>query len=286
MKIGVIVERRYLRQTMPAAVLETFRARGIIADTICPQHSRFTTEAGVLETEGGERIDLDRYDVILSRNRSALGLAVLAYADAAAIPAINSYAATQRVRNKAEMAIALGRAGVPCAPTILASDVASLAASLPESWFPLILKATYGDNSQGLRLVRGAEDLGDLHWGEELVLAQHYLPNDGFDLKLYVCGRDVFAVRKPSPFNGDPRALPQSVRPDRHMIDLALRCGETFGLEVYGVDTVETVNGPTVIEVNDFPNFTGIPEAADLIADYALARAAARRNYADCLSTR
>lgn len=275
MKIGVIVERRYLRQTMPAAVLDVFRARGIVADVLSPQHCRFTTEMGMLETESGEQIDLNHYDAMLSRNRSALGLAVLAYADAADIPAINTYRATQQVRNKAEMAIALGRAGVPCAPTILASDVASLA-SLPQSWFPLILKATYGDNSQGLRLVRGAEDLGDLHWGEELVLAQHYLPNDGFDLKLYVCGRDVFAVRKPSPFNGDPQASPEPVRPDPRMIELALRCGDIFGLDVYGVDTVETTDGPAVIEVNDFPNFTGIPEAADLIADYVLARATGR----------
>ncbi len=152
-----------------------------------------------------------------------------------------------------------------------ASRLAVLA-DLPEEWFPLILKATYGDNSQGLRLIRHPEDLADLHWTDALVLAQHYLPNDGFDLKLYVCGQQVFAVRKPSPFNGAPKASAQPVQPDQSVVELALRCGATFGLEVYGVDTIETPNGLAVIEVNEFPNFTGVPGVADHLADHILAR--------------
>lgn len=66
--------------------------------------------------EDGVEIDLNRYDILVSRNCNALGLALLSYADAARIPAINTHASTQRVRNKAKMAVALGRAGVPCAP--------------------------------------------------------------------------------------------------------------------------------------------------------------------------
>src|ERR687885_2481366 len=141
---------------------------------------------------------------------------MLAYAEAAGIPAINTHAATQRVRNKAKMAIALGRVGLPCAPTVLADSIAALA-NLPRAWFPLILKATYGDNSQGLRLIRCPAELHEVRWSEHLVLAQRYLANDGFDLKLYVCGRTVFAVRKPSPFNGDPSATPQPVQPDARL---------------------------------------------------------------------
>ncbi|HZC02160.1 MAG TPA: hypothetical protein VE844_12625, partial [Gammaproteobacteria bacterium] len=183
LKIGFIVERRYLRQEMPGAVIRCLKARGVASAIICPQNYRFEPERGLLRGEDGVEIDLNRYDVLVSRNRNALGLAMLSYADAAGIPAINTHASTQGVRNKAKMAIALGRAGVPCAPTVLANDI-SVLAELPRDWFPLILKATYGDNSQGLRLIRHPEELGDLHWNDALVLAQHYLPNDGFDLKL------------------------------------------------------------------------------------------------------
>lgn len=269
--IGIIVDRRYLTQEMPDGAIRGLTARGVQTDVICPQGCRFDPATGVLHREGSGEINLNRYDVIVSRNRSALGLTMLAYADAAGIPAINTHASTQRVRNKAKMAVALGHAGVPCAPTVLAADVSNLA-GLPDEWFPLILKATYGDNSQGLRLIRRREDLTDVRWSDDLVLAQHYLPNDGFDLKLYVCGRSVFATRKPSPFNGNSDARPQSLQPDAYMKELALRCGEVFGLEIYGVDTIETGVGLSVIEVNEFPNFSGLPLAADCIVDHVLSR--------------
>jgi ribosomal protein S6--L-glutamate ligase len=271
LKIGFLVEKRYLGQAMPGPVIRTFRDRHIDSDVICPEGCQFDPLTGVVRRDDGTTLDLNRYDAIVSRNRNALGLAMLSYADGAGIPAINTHAATQRVRNKAKMAIALGRMRVPCAPTVLSDSIAALA-TLPGDWFPLILKATYGDNSQGLRLIRRPEDLDEVRWSENLVLAQHYLANDGFDLKLYACGRTVFAVRKPSPFNGDPTATPQPVRPDARMIDIALRCGDTFGLDIYGVDTVQTAQGPAVIEVNEFPNFTGIPDAATRIADYILAQ--------------
>ncbi len=241
LKIGFIVERRYLRQEMPGAVIRAFKGRGIETEILSPNDSLFEPEGGLLRSGEGTVFDLNRYDAIVSRNRNPLGLAMLAYADVAGIPALNTHAATQRVRNKAKMAGALSRAGIPCAPTILADDV-TFFAGLPNNWFPLILKATYGDNSQGLRLVRHPEELGEIHWGDRLVLAQRYLPNDGFDLKLYVCGETVSAVRKPSPFNGDPKAFPRPVRPDAEMIRFALRCGRLFNLDIYGVDTIEGVH--------------------------------------------
>ena len=150
-----------------------------------------------------------------------------------------------------------------------------MVAGLSEDWFPLLLKPTYGDNSQGLRLIRRRDDLWDVHWPEQLVVAQRYLPNDGFDLKFYVCGDRVFATRKPSPFNGDRSAVAQPFKPEAALVDLALRCGRVFGLDVYGVDTVETADGVAVLEVNEFPNFTAVAGAACTIADYILARAEA-----------
>jgi glutathione synthase/RimK-type ligase-like ATP-grasp enzyme len=52
---------------------------------------------------------------------------------------------------------------------------------------------------------------------------------------------------------------------------LALRCGRLFGLELFGVDCVEGPGGPLVIEVNEFPNYTGVPRADELLADHVVA---------------
>ena len=210
-KVGIIAERRYLSQSMPAAALSALEARGICADVICPDDARVAPETGLVHiARNGRTVDLNEYDVVVSRNRNGLGLAMLSYAEAAGVLTINSYASTERIRNKAHMAVWLSRAGLLCPATILARDTSTLA-GLPRSSFPLILKPTYGDNSQGLQLVRRPEDLETIEWSDDLLLAQRYLPSDGFDLKLYVCGRSVFAVYKPTPFNGDHNAGPQAL---------------------------------------------------------------------------
>jgi glutathione synthase/RimK-type ligase-like ATP-grasp enzyme len=271
MNIGVIVEKRFLMQEMAGAMIGALKARGIKADIICPQDGQFNPEDGMFISGAGERFDLNCYDVLLSRNRNGLGLAMLSYADAANILTINTSFAIQQVRNKAKMAIILSRSGVPYVPTILAENVSTLS-HLPEEWFPFMLKPTYGSSSEGLRLIRRRSELADVHCGDAPILAQRYLPNNGLDLKLYVCGRKVFAVRRPSPFNGDPTASHQSIEVDSGMVELALRCGEIFGLDIYGVNATETPDGLAVREVNDFPNFTNVPGAADEIADYVLSR--------------
>ncbi len=270
LKVGFLIEKRYLQQEITRAVTRAFEQRGSQVDVICPMDCQFEPGTGALTNRNGIVYHLNRYDVLIPRIRSALGLALLSYAQAAGIQVVNSFAAVQKARNKTEVAVALEQAGVPTAPTILADD-ASVLYGLSGEWYPLILKAVYGDNSQGLRLIRKPEELDLVSWGGDLVLAQHYIANDGYDLKLYASGNKFFASRKPSPFNGDPRAQFERIQPDSDMITLTRQVGAVLGLEIYGVDAIQTPAGPVVIEVNDFPNFTGIRGAADVIVDHVLA---------------
>lgn len=273
MRLGVIAETRYLSQNMPSAVISALRMRGHAVDVIRPDGGYCAIEDGIFTDAEGREFAIRDYDAVISRNRNALGLVLLRYAEEAKIRVVNSHSAVQKVRNKAKMAAALALAGVNAATTILADSAEVLAAHLTDRDFPLILKATYGDNCQGLQLVRNRDELTELRWPSDIVLAQRYFNNDSFDLKLYVCGEHMFAVRKPSPFNGDPSAPSTPVAMSAGLQSLARKCGEVFGLELYGVDCIETTDGPIVIEVNDFPNFTGIPGVADLLADHVTARA-------------
>jgi ribosomal protein S6--L-glutamate ligase len=275
MKIGVIAEKRYLAQHMPLAVIDVLRRRNHHVDVISPDSGFCNVEDGVFTDSAGESFGLKDYDLIVSRNRNALGLVLLRYAEEARIPSINNHCAVQKVRNKAKMAATLALAGVKAATTLLAGSSVALASHLTDDDFPLMLKAVYGDNCQGLQLVHNREELAEIRWPSEVVLAQRYFANDRYDLKLYVCGERVHAVRKPSPFNGDMAAPSIPVKVSRELEKLARSCGEAFGLELFGVDCIETVSGPVVIEVNDFPNYTGIPGIADTLADHIVSRAAA-----------
>ncbi len=269
MKLGFIVESRYLRQSMPGKIIDVMVAKGIDVDIINPNHGFLDVNTKRFLDATGSRFQLQSYNATISRNRNPLGLALLAFVEREGIVTINNHSAIQQVRNKATMAIALNLAGIPTVHTFLADDVGALTAHV-EGHYPIVVKATYGEYCQGLVQIHRSEDLVDMQWGNELALAQHYLPNDGYDLQLNVVGRQVIPVRKPSPFNRDINAVARRVDLDERIADIALRCGDLFGLNLYSVDTIESPEGPVVIDVNDFPNYTGIPGIGQCIAEYIL----------------
>ena len=116
---------------------------------------------------------------------------------------------------------------------------------------------------------------------QSVYLAQELLQTDGWDLKLYGIGNRVWAVRKPSPISllkagvADigigPKREAELVKVDARLRDMALTCGRACGLELWGVDVAMTPRGPYVIEVNDFPTYSAVPDAGAAIAQHVLA---------------
>jgi len=217
---------------------------------------------------------------IVCRGRSVGLLALLQWAELQGVPTLNRREAIAAVLDKARMAIALAAGGIPT-PAAFLGPVRELAAGVPEECYPLILKPVFGDNCRGLRLVANAEEMAEIQWPEPVALAQHFLANDGWDLKLYGIGREVWAVKKMSCLV--QHGLHPIVKQDHEEVvqvtltgeleTLAHRCATLFGLELYGVDCIETARGPLVIEVNDFPNYTRVPGADAKLAEYVFRRA-------------
>ena len=96
----------------------------------------------------------------------------------------------------------------------------------------------------------------------------HYVENTGFDIKLYVTGQEVHAIVKSSPLHGtvQEKEIPVS----RDMLKLARRVGQVFGLDLYGVDVLETPEGLMLVDINDFPSFYGVPRKVASVAEYIL----------------
>ena len=70
--------------------------------------------------------------------------------------------------------------------------------------------------------------------------------------------------------------------------DLAGRVGQVFGLDIFGVDVVETPEGWVALDINDFPSFGLVPDAAGLMARTIerIAERAARERAASALLQR
>jgi hypothetical protein len=100
-----------------------------------------------------------------------------------------------------------------------------------------------------------------------------------------VIGKDVYAVAKKSPLHPELAVEEQLLPLPAEWRRLARRVGDVFGLDIYGLDVLETRNGPVVVDINDFPSFGHVPGAVGHVASYILriaeqARSKRRRNKA------
>jgi ribosomal protein S6--L-glutamate ligase len=256
--VGVLVEDRYLAHAEPAGAVHALRAAGHDVDLVVADR-----QAAALGAPVG-------IDVLLGRGRSAAFVSLLRTAEAAGVPVVNPAAAIAAVANKAGMGAALAAAGIPT-PRTWVGPIEALAWRSDLS-FPLVLKPVYGDNARGLAVVHSRAELAELCWPEPMALAQAYHRGAGLDLKVYVAGEQMWAVRRPSPIDAIGHTRPVVTSGDSlpvtpALAELARRCGEMFGLRLYGVDCVAGPSGPLVIEVNDYPTYRGAPGASEAIAD-------------------
>lgn len=258
MKIGLITkkEKAHKSGSIMQSALEILTGRGIAIETIYPEdRPRDVSEITA---------DCDLY-LLKSGTEMALGLARVL--DEAGARILNPYATVSAMRDKIVSTRRLQRAGVPLPATWFASDPVQLAGLLDGG--PLVVKPFWAaSQGRGVRIIRAAEDLGDVQAENGIVFAQRYHEPDGRDYKLYVIDRQVFGVRRVWPpvtledKLGEPFDVPDEMR------EIALKCGEAFGAGLYGVDIVTSDGHPFVVDINNFPGYKGVPNAGSLLADY------------------
>ena len=210
------------------------------------------------------------FSAYLLKSYSDLALGLAAALDGRGARILNPYLSCALLRDKVATAAALRDAGVPAPRTWATADPLTLAPLLAET--PLIIKPARGVHGVGVRVVREATELRRLR--EELapdgaarrpLVAQELVPGPGSDLKLYVAGDRTFAVRKPFSAASHVEDGEQCSVPDRAR-KIALRTGRALGLRIYGLDLIEGPSGPVVVDVNYFPGFRGVPDAAEAVA--------------------
>ncbi len=180
----------------------------------------------------------------------------------------NDARAIERCVDKSMTTFLLARAGVPTPPTwtIESPEAARALVEREASRGPLVLKPLFGAQGKGLRLIHRSEDLP----GPEKVAGVYYLQQfqsngtENFtDYRLFVLrGRLIAAMMRRAATwitNVKQGGEPSAVAPDRKMERLAIAATEAVGAEIAGVDMLVTARGgPTVLEVNSMPAWSGL----------------------------
>lgn len=260
----VLAEARALQLAQPRGMMRALKAAGCHVTLLQP-------DDGLLEIENSRW--LEGVDVVVARGRSTSLLARLSAAEAAGVPTLNQRSAIAAVADKANMVTRLRGAGI-ATPRAWIGGIEQLRRKIPSTAFPLVLKPVQ-DNAAPALAVDTPAGLAQAAWSEPCVIAQQRLPDDAPKVTLYAIGERMWALRRPGAFDSASAAVVAPSLP-RAWRDLAARCGELFGLQLFGVDCIETGGELQVIDVNDLPDYDSVPEANLLLARH-VTRHASRR---------
>jgi len=262
MRFCFIIEEQYRNDAMPMVIADQLLQWGHDVDLLEPQTA--VTNLTDLKQQG-----YDAY--VLKSLADGPGMSILEAAEAVGIPTINNSRSIRLVRDKA-VAVAFARAhGLPIPETYFVSHP-RLLHQIPAEDYPIVVKPSNGSSCKGIYRLNGPDELEALEIaeaGESFFLAQRYAENAGFDIKVYVTGNEVYApIAKQSVLHGEVRERFVPLTPQ--VRKLALQVGKLFGLDIYGLDVVDTPQGPAILDINDFPSFGGVPRAVRRISEYVL----------------
>jgi ribosomal protein S6--L-glutamate ligase len=257
MKIGMIMVRHPAERISPILpeIMRLLTEWGATVDTIYPEE-RLIDLATV-------RVEHDLY-ILKAKTDVALSFAGALHAVGARI--FNPYPVTAIMRDKIITSRILQAAGVPTPDTYVAAHLQHLRPLLAAG--PLVVKPYRGSQGQGVHVVHTVAQLDTIAHEHGPIFAQRYHSPQGRDRKIYCIGDQIFGVERvwPPRTYQDKLGRPFTVSAEER--DITRRCGQAFGLDLYGLDVVISDGRPYVVDISSFPGFKGVPDAALRLADH------------------
>ncbi len=247
-----------------ALMLEALRVRHQV-DVICAE----TEDARAIAAREGRALAA----VYLLKSHTPAGLDLARRLERCGGMVVNGWAATLACQDRVQMARRLQRAGLPCPRTWSVPTLGRARRLLPGMRFPLMVKSRFSRRGDLVVRVHDLDEMEALmaQWGGEPVILQEFEENDGWDVKMWVVGTRAYAARRPTPLT--PGASRETVTiTDAELspawVAATLRVGREFDLSLYGVDLLATPHGPSIVDVNAFPGYRGVPDAAAALAAF------------------
>jgi ribosomal protein S6--L-glutamate ligase len=257
MKVGMLMVRHPKKRQSPimAGVVEQLRERGADVDVIYP-HDEVISLADL-------EVAHDLY-VLKAKTELALSMAGALHGLGAAM--VNSYPVTVAMRDKIITTRILQTTDVPIPETYMADRIEQFAPLLEAG--PLVVKPYKGSQGQGVEVVYDVDQLMQINGKTGPLFAQRYYQPSGLDHKIYCIGEEIFGVRRVWPARTLEEKLGESFAITPELREITLRCGQAFGIDLFGLDVVISDGRPYVVDISSFPGFKGVPDAARRLADY------------------
>ena len=223
-----------------------------------------------------EEFGPDHFDAVIPRIGASVtfyGCAVVRQFEMMGVYCVNESVAITRARDKLRSLQLLSRRGVGIPVTSFANSPDDIKGLIREvGGAPLVIKLLEGTQGIGVVLAetyKAAESVIQAFMGlNNAILVQEYINEaGGADVRAFVVGGRVIAAMKRQAPEGEFRSnlhrggKASLVRLTEEERDTAIRAARVMGLNVCGVDILQSERGPLVMEVNASPGLRGIEEA-------------------------
>ena len=140
---------------------------------------------------------------------------------------------------------------------------------------PCVVKSTEGTHGSGVFLVNSAQQARQLVFqmlerGMRPLVQEYVKESHGSDIRALVVGGKVVASMRRKAHGSEFRSnfhlggSVSNIELTEEQREIAVRSTETLGLELAGVDMLESERGPLVLEVNSSPGLEGIEGATKI----------------------
>ncbi len=276
MKVCVLSRNPHLYSTR--RLVEAGHQRGHTVEVIDPLRCYMNIASSRPLVHFRERI-LDDFEAIIPRIGASItfyGTAVVRQFEITGVFCVNESVAITRSRDKLRALQILSRKGLGLPvtgfahSTMMTNDLIKLVGGAP-----LIVKILEGTQGQGVVLAethKAAESVIDAFRGLKAhFLVQEYIKEaGGADIRCFVIGDKIVASMKRQGAEGEFRSnlhrggKAVEYKPDALERSTALQAARAMGLNVAGVDLLQSNRGPVIMEVNSSPGLQGIESSTGL----------------------
>ena len=223
-----------------------------------------------------DRKPLEKYDCIFAKGSfryAALLRAVTSFLQKDSYMPIQDNAFTL-VHNKLLTHIVLQQTDIPMPITYLTPTALSAKIVLKKVNYPIVIKFPEGTQGKGVMFAESfaaaSSILDALQTLKQPIIIQEYVETGSTDIRAIVIGSKVVAAMQRIAVHGEKRAnihaggLGEAVELDTHTKKIAIKAAKAMGAEICGVDILQGVKGPMVIELNISPGLQGIKKATGI----------------------
>jgi ribosomal protein S6--L-glutamate ligase len=251
------------------------KAPKIQCDVINPLECQLIIEGKQSRIMLGHQV-IPHYDAVLPRIGASItdyGLAVVKQFETLGMRVINSSLAIADSRDKMRSLQVLTYAGLRVPASALTRSPRGIRAAVSAvHGLPVVLKVLQGTQGVGVMLVNTPISLGSVldtlrGLDQDVIIQQFIAEGAGRDYRAFIIGNKVVAAMMRTAARGEFRSNIHrggEGRPIRLSLAYeraAINAARVLGLQVAGVDLMESTLGPLVIEVNSSPGFEGIEQA-------------------------